>query len=77
MVEERLPRTVMFGEMLGGRGYSGGHLESGIKFERWHEAAQKVGRSDGSKKGKRSSCGNDTRMTMARQRQSDTRRLQP
>ena len=46
----------MFGEMLGGKGYSGGQerdwmkdLEEdpkafGIKFEGWREAAQKVGR---------------------------------
>ena len=45
----------MFGEMLGGKGYSGGQewdcmkdLEEdrqafGIKFEGWHGAAQKVG----------------------------------
>ena len=50
--EERLPRRVMFGEMLGGTGYSGGQewdwmkdLEEdlrafGIKFEEWREAAQ-------------------------------------
>ena len=56
MGEERLPRRVMFGEMLGGKGYSGGQewdwmkdLEEdlkafGIKFEGWREAAQKVGR---------------------------------
>ena len=46
----------MFGEMLGGKGYSGGQeldwmkdLEEvlkafGIKFEGWREAAQKIGR---------------------------------
>ena len=51
MGEERLPRRVMFGEMLGGKGYSGGqewdwmkdleedHKALGIKFEGWHEAA--------------------------------------
>ena len=56
MGEERLPRRVMFGEMLGGKGYSGGqewdwmkYLEEdlevfGIKFEGWREAAQKIGR---------------------------------
>ena len=50
--EERLPRRVMFGEMLGGKGCSGGQewdwmkdLEEdlrafGIKFEEWREAAQ-------------------------------------
>ena len=54
--EERLPRRVIFGEMLGGKGYSGGQewdwmkvLENdlkvfGIKFEGWRGAAQKVGR---------------------------------
>ena len=53
MGEERLPR-VMFVEMLGGKGYSGGQewermkdLEGdlkafGIKFEGWCEAAQKL-----------------------------------
>ena len=56
MGEERLPRRVMFGEMLGGKGYSGGQewnwmkdLEEdlkafGIKLEGWREAAQKVDR---------------------------------
>ena len=56
MGEERLPTRVMFGEMLGVKGYSGGQewdwmkdpeevFEAfGIKFEGWHEAAQKVGR---------------------------------
>ena len=51
MEEERLPRRVMFGEMLGGKGYSGGQewdwmkdIEEdlkafGIKFEGWREAA--------------------------------------
>ena len=54
--EERLPRRVMFGEMLGGKGYSGGQdwdwmkdLEEDLKAfimksEGWYEAAQKVGR---------------------------------
>ena len=53
--EERLPRRGLFGEMFGGKGYSGGQewdwmkdLEEelkvfGIKFEGWREAAQKVG----------------------------------
>ena len=53
MGEERLPRRVMFGQMLKGKGYSGGQewdwmqdLEEdlkafGIKFEGWREAAQK------------------------------------
>ena len=55
MGEERLPRRVMFGEILGGKGYSGGQewdwmndLEDlktfVIEFEGWREAAQKVGR---------------------------------
>ena len=56
MREERLPRRVISGEMLGGKGCSGGQewdwmkdpeevFEAfGIKFEGWHEAAQKVGR---------------------------------
>ena len=56
MGEERLPGTVMFGEMLGSKYYSGGqewdgsnNLEEdlkafGIKFGEWREAAQKVGR---------------------------------
>ena len=51
MGEERLPRRVTFGEMLGGKGYFGGQewdwmkdlaedLKAfGIKFERWREAA--------------------------------------
>ena len=87
MGEERLPRRVMFGEMLGGKGYSGGQergwmkdLEEdlkafGIKFEGWREAAQNVV-SDGSKKGRRFSCGNGTRMRR-RQQQGDTGRFQP
>ena len=56
MGEERLPRRVMFGEMLGGKGYSGVQerdwmkdleedlMSLGIKFKGWREAAQKVGR---------------------------------
>ena len=56
MGEERLPRRVMFGEMLGGKGYSGGQewdcmkdLEEdlkvfGLEFEGCRKAAQKVGR---------------------------------
>ena len=56
MGEELLPRRVMFGEMLGDKGYSGGqewdwmkNLEEdlkafGIKFEGWREATQQVGR---------------------------------
>ena len=54
MGEERLPRRVIFGEMLGGKGYSRGQeldwmkdLEEdlkafGVKFEWWCEAAQMV-----------------------------------
>ena len=56
MGEERLPQRVMFGEFVGGEGYSGGqekdwmdHLKEdmsvfGMKFERWQKAAQKAGR---------------------------------
>ena len=56
MGEERLSQRVMFGELVGGRGYSGGqekdwmaHLEEdmsvfGMKFEGWRKAAQKAGR---------------------------------
>ena len=51
--EERLPKRVMFGEVVGGNGYSGGqewdsmgYLEEGleefgIKLEGWREAARK------------------------------------
>ena len=55
MGEERLPQRVMFGELLGGNGYSGGqeswmaHLKKDMsvfrmKFEGWRKAAQKAGR---------------------------------
>ena len=56
MGEERLPKRAMFGEMVGGKGYSGGQewdwmryleedlKEFGIKLEGWREAAQKAGR---------------------------------
>ena len=56
MGEERLPQRVMFGELVGGKGYSGGqeknwlaHLKEDVsffdmKFEGWRKAAQKVGR---------------------------------
>ena len=55
MGEERLPLRVMFGELVGGKGYSGGqekdwmvHLKDmsafGMKFERWRKDAQKAGR---------------------------------
>ena len=75
MGEERLPRRVMFGEMLGGKGYHGVQewdwmkdldedLKAfGIKFEGWREAAQKFGRwVRRSKTGRRFSCVNGTRM---------------
>ena len=53
--EERLPQRVMFGGLVGGKGYSGGqkkdlmaHLKEdmsvfGMKFEGWRKAAQKAG----------------------------------
>ena len=56
MGEERLPQRVMFGELVGGKGYSGrrekdwmAHLKQdmsvfGMKFEGWQNAAQKAGR---------------------------------
>ena len=56
MGKERLPQRVMFGELVGGKGYSGGqekdwmaHLKEdmsvfGMKFEGWRKAAQKAGR---------------------------------
>ena len=56
MGEERLPQRVMFGEFVGGKGYSGGqekdcisHLKEdisvvGMKFEGWRKASQKAGR---------------------------------
>ena len=56
MGEERLPQRVMLGELVGGKGYSGGqekgwmaHLKEdmsvfGMKFEGWRKAAQKAGR---------------------------------
>ena len=54
--EERLPQRVMFGEFVGGQGYSGGqekdwmdHLKEdmsvfGMKFEGWRKADKKTGR---------------------------------
>ena len=53
--EEHLPQRVMFGELVEGKGYSGGqekdwlaHLKDmsgfGMKFEGWRKAAQKAGR---------------------------------
>ena len=54
--EERLPQRVMFGELVGGKDYSGGeeadwmvHLKEdvsaiGMKFEGWRKAAQKAGK---------------------------------
>ena len=56
MGEERLPQRVMFGELVGGKGYSGGKEKDwmtrlkedmsvfGTKFEGWRKAAQKAGR---------------------------------
>ena len=56
MGEESLPQRVMFGELIGGKGYSGGqyndwmaHLKEdmsafGTKFEKWRKAAKKAGR---------------------------------
>ena len=56
MGEERLPQRVMFGKLVGGKGYSGEqekdwlvHLKDdmsvfGMKFEGWRKAAQKAGR---------------------------------
>ena len=55
MREERLPQRVMFGELVGSKGYSGGqekdpmvHLKEDMsafvmKFEWWRKAAQKAG----------------------------------
>ena len=54
--EERLPQRVMFGELVGGKGYSEGQEEDGLvhlkedmsvfgmKFEGWRKADQKAGR---------------------------------
>ena len=56
MGEKRLLQRVMFGELVGGKGYSGGqekewmaHLKEdmsvyGMKFGGWRKAAQKAGR---------------------------------
>ena len=55
MGEERLPQRVMFGEFVGGKGYSGGqekdwmaHLKEDIsvfgKSEGWRKVVQKAGR---------------------------------
>ena len=56
MGEERLPHRVVFGELVGGKGYSRGqekdwlvHLKEdmsvfGTEFEGWRKAAQKAGR---------------------------------
>ena len=54
MEEGRLPKKVMFGEMIGGKGYFGGQewgwmrcLEEDLNefvLEGWREAAQKAGR---------------------------------
>ena len=57
MGEERLPQRAMFGELVGGKGYSGGavkdrmmYLEEdksafGMKFEGWRKDGQKAGSS--------------------------------
>ena len=56
MGEERLPQRAIFGELVGGKDYSGGqekdwlvHLKEdmsvfGMKFEGWRKVTQKVGR---------------------------------
>ena len=57
MGDERLPQRVIFGELVGGKGYSEGqgkdwlvHLKKedtsvfGMNFEGWRKAAQKAGR---------------------------------
>ena len=56
MGEERLPQRVMFGDLVRGKGYSGGqgkdwmaHLKEDMsvfrmKFEGWRKAAQKADR---------------------------------
>ena len=56
MGEERLPQRVMYGELVGSKGYSGGqekdwmaHVKDamsvfGTKFEGWRKDAQKAGR---------------------------------
>ena len=59
MGEECLPQRVMFGEFVGGKGYSGGQEKDWMdyltedmsifrmKFEGWRKAAQKVSTSRG------------------------------
>ena len=56
MGEKRLPQRVMFGELVGGKGYTGGQYSNwivylnedmsvlGMKFEGWRKAAQTTGR---------------------------------
>ena len=57
MGEESLPQRVVFGELVGGEGYSGGQAkdwmdccleedmtEFGMKFKGWRKVAQKAGR---------------------------------
>ena len=56
MGEKRLPQRVIFGELIGGQGYSGGHEKDwlvhlkeemsvfGMKFEGWRKAVQTAGR---------------------------------
>ena len=63
--EERLPQRVMFGELVGGKGYSGGqekdwmaHLKGdmsvfGMKFEWWRKDAQKADMASTSRGGSR------------------------
>ena len=87
--EERLPRRVMFGEMAGGKDYSGGQewdwmkgLEEDlkafdIKFEGWREAAQKVGRWFRRVEEGAEVFVRKWHKDEKRQRQSDTGRLQP
>ena len=86
MEEKRLPRRMMFGELVGDTGYSGGQEDrmvrleedikkTGVKFEGWRKAAQKAsGWFQRVEEGR--SCGN--RMAQrAVELQSDTRRRRP
>ena len=88
--EERLPRRVVFGELFGGKGHSGGQendwmvrleedmMEFGIKFS--SKGGERLHRRpadglDGSRRGQRYSCGNSmTRRAV--ELLSDTRRPQ-
>ena len=71
MEEERLPRRVMFGELVGSTGYSGGQEEDwmvrlekdmtdfGVQFGRWRKADRRPADGfDGSRRGRRDLCGN-------------------